>query len=211
MTPAFQAWSPDDTCGCVVVYEYDGDVPEAERVFTLARVERRCDEHAHVDDDRTLENILHVENTSKNLAIGAMSEALPDLHLSAAEARAINESRLQALYTAKPRAAALIGAMTDEAVASALYTNGILPHVAGQPLPGVQLGYAFTKTDQVEPRRLTMLCPQMTAKEHADVEVAVAAVVTATHPRMITAVALDVAAVEVAAPLALPGKAPSEG
>lgn len=70
-------WSPD-TCGCVVEYNWDDAVSEAERVHTLSKVEKKCINHQHLSD-QDVYSALFDENPRKNKVLDAIHSQFPAL------------------------------------------------------------------------------------------------------------------------------------
>lgn len=69
-------WKPD-TCGCVLEFEFDADLPSEERVHTPLEPHRKCQHHQHADKD-THHAAVSEENTRKNRAFGEVAEQLSD-------------------------------------------------------------------------------------------------------------------------------------
>lgn len=65
-------WHPD-TCGCVIDYEWDGDLAEDARVHTVVS-HLPCPAHAEAEHEVVTE-----ENQQKNQAVAAVLSAAPDL------------------------------------------------------------------------------------------------------------------------------------
>lgn len=67
-------WSPD-TCKCVLEYEWDTDVPEAQRVHSIKNVVSACPAHAaHATDKPKHFNVVVEENQRKNRALQKVAE-----------------------------------------------------------------------------------------------------------------------------------------
>lgn len=71
-------WKPD-TCGCILEYEFDADLPDGQRVMSAKDVVRACDAHPKEDKDAHYGKIL-VENRGKNLALKKLLDSLPAEH-----------------------------------------------------------------------------------------------------------------------------------
>lgn len=69
-------WQPD-TCDCIINYQWDDTLSDADRVHTVKEVIRRCKFHQTLDDVTHYDTVLE-ENTRKNRAIGAIKEAHAD-------------------------------------------------------------------------------------------------------------------------------------
>jgi len=69
-------WSPD-TCGCVVVYEWDDEKAENQRTHAFKRAERVCSAHASGAADKFL-TVLD-ENQRKNKAMKIVMDNFPEL------------------------------------------------------------------------------------------------------------------------------------
>jgi len=68
-------WSPD-TCGCVVVYQWDSVVPQESRVHAFHHVERVCPSHATLTGAAAYQSCVE-ENRTKNLVFGWLLENVP--------------------------------------------------------------------------------------------------------------------------------------
>lgn len=58
-------WSPD-TCGCSFEYEWDDELPEAERNHTVVSVPNKCEHHAHHEEKHAHFSTIIDENGRKN-------------------------------------------------------------------------------------------------------------------------------------------------
>jgi len=65
-------WWPD-TCGCVIVYEWDRDLPPSERTHTIKRVETKCEYHLSLVDNELWSYVVD-ENLTKNEAIATLKD-----------------------------------------------------------------------------------------------------------------------------------------
>ena len=61
---AITRWSPD-TCGCVIDYTWDPDVPDGARTHSFHAVERICAGHDGLSDPPLFDTVL-AENQTKN-------------------------------------------------------------------------------------------------------------------------------------------------
>lgn len=68
-------WSPD-TCGCVLEYEWDTELPEDQRVHTPRPPVKVCDEHK-ANPKVEVHNKVHEENTRKNIVLDEIVKAIP--------------------------------------------------------------------------------------------------------------------------------------
>jgi hypothetical protein len=67
-----QTYSPD-TCACVVVEQWDSEVPPAQRIISLARIVTRGPEHSTLFD-ASLYSVIREENHRKNRAVNISVE-----------------------------------------------------------------------------------------------------------------------------------------
>lgn len=58
-------WRPD-TCGCILEYEWDSDLPIEKRVHTFHKAAHVCKSHAHVKAN--IFEVVLADNRKKNLA-----------------------------------------------------------------------------------------------------------------------------------------------
>jgi len=66
-------WEPD-TCGCVIEYEWDDELPAIDRVHTLsAVVNKHADCHPATEDGKLMDVILD-ENRRKNAAVKIVTD-----------------------------------------------------------------------------------------------------------------------------------------
>lgn len=67
-------WSPD-TCGCVIHYEWDTEVPAQQRVHTAVAGGHVCGDHAqHAADHHARHAVVAEENQRKNRALAKLIE-----------------------------------------------------------------------------------------------------------------------------------------
>jgi len=71
-------WSPD-TCGCVIEYEWDGTLPESDRIHTVKRI-TRCEHHQRGSDEDVFTRVLD-ENRRKNRVLEILQSVKPDIDL----------------------------------------------------------------------------------------------------------------------------------
>lgn len=77
MTKQTTRWRPD-TCGCVITYDWDSDLPNDQIVFTVNTVEQACPEHKGLSDQEVFDSITK-ENTSKNEFLKDVMDSYPSL------------------------------------------------------------------------------------------------------------------------------------
>jgi len=70
-------WSPD-TCGCSISYQWDSEVPEAERVHTPVE-SVKCEFHKNHPDVKSHFGAIEEENGRKNVAIAEILENAPSI------------------------------------------------------------------------------------------------------------------------------------
>jgi hypothetical protein len=68
-------WRPD-TCGCVLVYEWDTALSESQRTHRGAVVEQACAVHASQPNPADHHTAVRLENGSKNVAVKAAADSL---------------------------------------------------------------------------------------------------------------------------------------
>lgn len=73
-------WGPD-TCDCIIDYEWDDTLSDADRVHTVKQIVKRCEFHQALDDVTHYDTVLE-ENTRKNRAFGAIKEANSDADIA---------------------------------------------------------------------------------------------------------------------------------
>ena len=69
-------WSPD-TCGCVIVYEWDDEIPVDQIVTTFKRAESVCEAHKNAPEDKFV--VVLEENQRKNNVFSESKKINPDL------------------------------------------------------------------------------------------------------------------------------------
>lgn len=69
-------WSPD-TCGCVIVYEWDDSLPSEERIHTFKRADKVC--AAHLSGSPNKMAVVLEENQRKNIVFGEIKKINTDL------------------------------------------------------------------------------------------------------------------------------------
>ena len=69
-------WRPD-TCGCVIEYAWDGDLPAEQRVHNFKNLEKKCDDHLGVDALELFPVVIE-ENKMKNKALSRILDKVPD-------------------------------------------------------------------------------------------------------------------------------------
>lgn len=67
-------WKPD-TCGCVLEYEWDDQLPQNERIHSFKTLIGQCPDHLGLTDSKVYEHVL-AENQTKNKVLG---EALKNI------------------------------------------------------------------------------------------------------------------------------------
>ena len=67
-------WSPD-TCGCVIEYTWDSDVPVEQRVHTPHATIKHCSYHEQHKDKKVHHDVLVEENQRKNMALDHIKTA----------------------------------------------------------------------------------------------------------------------------------------
>lgn len=67
-------WRPD-TCGCVIVYEWDTEVPEDERTHALISIQK-CVRHTAEDTDSVAYTKAKTDNETKNIVVSDIKETL---------------------------------------------------------------------------------------------------------------------------------------
>lgn len=80
-------WKPD-TCGCVIEFEFDDELPAEQRVHTGHTVHKICESHKSAlegKDAHTSYQHCSKENQKKNLSIGLIEESLSDEHFDIKE------------------------------------------------------------------------------------------------------------------------------
>jgi hypothetical protein len=78
MAKQLTQWYPD-TCGCVIIFEWDDAVPAEQRVHTLYKIVTKCSDHKSIADDVELFNTVMRENTMKNEIFGKLQESMPQI------------------------------------------------------------------------------------------------------------------------------------
>lgn len=78
MTINTTRWT-NDTCGCVVEYDWDDSIPQDSRTHTVSNVISKCAAHAAISDMTQHFNILLDENPRKNLAHQHAIDTIPAL------------------------------------------------------------------------------------------------------------------------------------
>lgn len=159
-------WTPD-TCGCVIDM-IDWDAGTGKTVSA-------CPAHVGLVDDAHVAVVYKGENFVKNMALADLAAEAPTLFWSPADARARNEAALlAALGTPTARQRQLVQALSTEDADQALRSLGLTPIVAGQPLPGVTVGWAFRAGAPGQARVLEVTCAALTAAERTAVQARVA-------------------------------------
>lgn len=154
-------WEPD-TCGCVFE-DVDWDAGTATTI-------RACPDHAGLSGNAHFAVVYQGENYVKNMALGDVAEAAPQLFWTAAEARQRNEAQLLAwMGTATPRQRQLIAALSDEGLSAEMSRHQLTPTVAGAPMPGVSVTHRFKPSAPGQPRTLEITCHALSPQEKAAV------------------------------------------
>lgn len=73
-------WSPD-TCGCILDYQWDTEIPSDLRTHTFLDPVRVCQPHSVMPDSQVA-SMVYEENRRKNWSLDIVHSQLPDLDLS---------------------------------------------------------------------------------------------------------------------------------
>ena len=71
-------WKPD-TCGCVIEYEFDADLPDDQRIISSKNIEKGCIAHPIEEKVAHYAKVLG-ENRGKNRAMKKLLDSLPEEH-----------------------------------------------------------------------------------------------------------------------------------
>jgi len=78
MATKITTWRPD-TCGCVILYQWDDAVPDDQLVHTVYQISKKCSFHQNTLSNGEHFTVVQDENTRKNRAIGKILADFPAL------------------------------------------------------------------------------------------------------------------------------------